>query len=92
MKKLRIIAICTLIANLLAGSLVAVSLHRRADRERNYDSWVDAQIHRHDLTENERAWEKIGWAPDLATALRLGARYHRPILVIAHAGALDGRT
>ena len=48
---------------------------------------VDRRFADHWLTPAERAFDRIGWAPDLLTARKLAADHNRPVFLFT----MDGR-
>jgi hypothetical protein len=70
---------------LAAGAAVCgVSAAAALDRDAG---WVEQRIREWQPTEKERSLERIGWAKELRTALRLGAERARPVFLFT----LDGR-
>jgi hypothetical protein len=49
---------------------------------------VDMRVAAWQPTARERAWERIRWAPDIATALRLAKASSRPVFLYTHDGRL----
>jgi hypothetical protein len=50
-------------------------------------AWVEQRVQGWQPTERERRWEKIGWAQDIRTAMRLAKEHNRPVFLFT----LDGR-
>lgn len=52
-------------------------------------SQIDEKVKAWQPKPEERRFDEIGWAPDLAEALRLARDHGRPIFVVAHVGRLS---
>ncbi len=50
-------------------------------------SWIERRVGELQPTDAERTIDRIGWAPDVATALRLGRETGRPVFLFT----MDGR-
>jgi hypothetical protein len=73
-------ALLTLIA--LSGFIV------RADEPSKRDAaWVNGRIEAWMPKEEERAFDRIGWAGDVREALRLGKEQKRPVFLFTYDGA-----
>jgi hypothetical protein len=52
-------------------------------------AWIDDRIDTFQLSEAERAFERIGWAPDLREALRLAKQRDRPVYIFNFSGRIE---
>jgi hypothetical protein len=50
-------------------------------------AWIERRVEQLQPTAEERAIDRIGWAPDLRTALRLARESGRPVFLFT----MDGR-
>jgi hypothetical protein len=50
-------------------------------------AWIDARVAALQPTADERRIDRIGWAPDIRSALRLAREHNRPVFLFT----MDGR-
>ena len=55
--------------------------------DRRVASWVDQRVEAMQPTPDERRIDRIGWARDIRSALRLGREHGRPVFLFT----MDGR-
>jgi hypothetical protein len=65
---------------ILAGPVAASAADRAS-------AWVDARVAALHPTADERRIDRIGWAPDIRSALRLARDHGRPVFLFT----MDGR-
>jgi hypothetical protein len=73
-----------MIAKLVIGLLPLLAGGGMPPRD---EAWVESEVNRLQPTADERRIDRIGWAADLRTALRLAKEHHRPLFVFT----MDGR-
>lgn len=50
-------------------------------------SWINRRVLDWELSQEERRFDEIGWASDLAVAERLAREQHRPLFVFTYSGS-----
>lgn len=71
---------------LLAALLAAFTIGAGRSADRGAD-WVDKRVAALQPTADERRIDRIGWAADLRSALRLARQHNRPVFLFT----VDGR-
>jgi RNA polymerase sigma factor (sigma-70 family) len=86
------VAAAAVLAVTLVGSAAGVASYRVFRTESIEDPAEVAQLERRiselQPSPAERRMDEIGWAPDLATAVRLAKETGRPLVIVAHVGDL----
>ena len=77
---MRLKQICVTALAALTASAAGAAAPRNAE-------WVEQRVQQWQPTERERRWEKIGWAKDIRSALRLAKEHNRSVFLFT----LDGR-
>ncbi len=72
--------------SLLAASLAAFGIGGGRPADRDAD-WIDNRVAALQPTPAERQIDRIGWAPDIRSALRLARQHNRPVFLFT----MDGR-
>lgn len=81
-------------ARILAGLAVVVGLaagwlwQGGDSRELKGPEWVSARVQEWQLSEDERAYEKVRWSQDLVAAQELSRSTGRPLVVMYSEGTL----
>jgi hypothetical protein len=65
-------------------ALLGPSLFRAADHG---PTWIDERVAALQPTADERRIDRIGWAPDIRSAIRLAREHGRPVFLFT----MDGR-
>ena len=68
------------------GSLLGICGNLRAAAPADV-SWIDRRVLDWELSQDERRFDEIGWASDLAIAENLSREQHRPLFVFTYSGS-----
>jgi hypothetical protein len=68
-------------------ALLSIAGIGRADDDHRDPAWVDERVDAAQPTADERRIDRIGWARDIRSALRLGREHGRPVFLFT----MDGR-